>query len=190
MTSTHVDRNLDARCMCVLLAFSGCASAEAEAPVDAHSAELTAVGDEIKCFIRTLDGHYVTAVGGGGRTWDTLRTDATSPTDFETFTFVETAAQGGTDQKFKYAIRAFNGQYLTAVNGGGQIADVIHTDATQLSSWETFTVSSQRLGVYAIRTDLGHYMTAVGGGGKTDDAIHTNIARIGDWESFTLVCQL
>lgn len=193
MTSTHMDRNLDARSVrtsiFALLAVSACVSVEADAPVDDHGVELTAVGDEIKCAIRTSDKHYVTAVDGGGRTFDTVHTDATSVGDFQTFTFVETAPSIGND-RIRYGIRTFDGHYLSAVNGGGQIGDVIHTDSTSLSAWESFTLSSRQLGIYAIRTDLGHYLTAVSGGGRTDDAIHTNVARVGDWERFTLVCEL
>ena len=36
--------------------------------------------------IQTLDGHYVTAVGGGGRTTDTIHTDATRVGAWEKFT--------------------------------------------------------------------------------------------------------
>ena len=38
------------------------------------------------CDIQTLDGHYVTAVGGGGRTTDTIHTDATRVGAWEKFT--------------------------------------------------------------------------------------------------------
>ena len=34
-----------------------------------------------------------------------------------------------------------NGHYLTAVGGGGRTTDTIHSDATQVGSWEKFTVT-------------------------------------------------
>jgi hypothetical protein len=39
----------------------------------------------------------------------------------------------------KYALQTSTGNYLTAVGGGGRITDVIHSDATQINAWETFT---------------------------------------------------
>ena len=36
--------------------------------------------------IQTVDGHYVTAVGGGGRTTDTIHTDTTRVGAWEKFT--------------------------------------------------------------------------------------------------------
>jgi hypothetical protein len=36
-----------------------------------------------------------------------------------------------------YDLEAVNGHYLTAVGGGGRTTDVIHSDATQLLSWES-----------------------------------------------------
>jgi hypothetical protein len=37
-------------------------------------------------------------------------------------------------------IQSFDGHYLSAVGGGGRTTDVIHSNATQASTWETFTM--------------------------------------------------
>jgi hypothetical protein len=36
------------------------------------------------------------------------------------------------------AIQSNNGDFLTAVGGGGRTTDVIHTNATRISLWERF----------------------------------------------------
>jgi len=38
------------------------------------------------CVFQTVNGHYLTAVGGGGRTTDTIHTDATRVGAWEKFT--------------------------------------------------------------------------------------------------------
>ncbi len=81
------------------------------------------------------------------------------------------------------------GYYLTAVGGGGRITDVIHTDATRVSSWERFNLYYQGYSnVYAIQTTVSfNYLTAVDGGGRTSDVIHSNAIRPQSWERFNLV---
>ncbi|MCM2350557.1 MAG: hypothetical protein NDI69_11100 [Bacteriovoracaceae bacterium] len=44
-----------------------------------------AQAQEFKCTIRTYDGHYVTAVGGGGRITNVIHTDATRVGNWEKF---------------------------------------------------------------------------------------------------------
>jgi hypothetical protein len=73
--------------------------------------------------------------------------------------------------------------YLTAVGGGGRTTDVIHTDATQIGSWEGFRLPPDKYGWRnTIQTVDRHYLTAVGGGGN--DAIHTNAPTANLWEYF------
>ena len=86
------------------------------------------------CTIKTINGHYLTAVGGGGRTTDVIHSDATQLLGWEKFTLVW--QPNGT-----YAIQTSNGHYLTAVGGGGRITDTIHSDATTVRAWEEFTVT-------------------------------------------------
>src|SRR5262245_2333933 len=75
-------------------------------------------------------------------------------------------------------IQAFDGHYLTAVGGGGQTYNAIHTDATQGRSWEKLTLIDADKGTpvvtYGIRTVKGYYLTAVDGGGRNNNVIHTN----------------
>jgi hypothetical protein len=83
------------------------------------------------------------------------------------------------------AIQTVNGHFLTAVGGGGQTTDVIHTDATIIDAWEKFTLIDAGGGAYGLRTVNGHFLTAVGGGGRTTDVIHTDATQILAWEKFT-----
>jgi hypothetical protein len=136
------------------------------------------------CTLKTINGHYVTAVGGGGRTTDVIHTDATTPRAWEKFTLVDS----GDGSPIHYGIQTSNGHYLTAVGGGGRITDVIHSDATQLLGWEKFTLVGQPNGLYAIQTSNGHYLTAVGGGGRITDTIHSDATTVRAWEEFQVTC--
>ncbi|WP_413587565.1 fascin domain-containing protein [Bdellovibrio sp. HCB274] len=140
----------------------------------------------IKCAIKTYTGHYVTAVGGGGRLTDVIHTNAIRVGSWERFTFVDSCDGGSV---ISYGLRTVKGYYLTAVGGGGRITDVIHSDATQLQGWEKFKAISLGNGVYALQTLTGNYVTAVGGGGRITDTIHTDATQIGNWEKFRLECE-
>ncbi|QQE79542.1 hypothetical protein [Alicyclobacillus sp. SO9] len=90
--------------------------------------------------IRTSNGHYVTAVNGGGMGGPNddnfpIHTDATSIGPWEKFQIVQ--EPDGT-----YTFCTFTGFYLTAVNGGGmqQNDKPISTDRTEVREWETFTI--------------------------------------------------
>jgi hypothetical protein len=141
---------------------------------------------QLTCSFRTNNGHYVTAVGGGGRNYDVIHTDAVQVQAWERFVLVATneAPYGET----RYGIRTMTGNFLTAVGAGGKTTDVIHSDAVQLQDWEKFQLIWLGGRKYAIRTFDGHYVTAVGGGGMVADAIHTDATQIGAWEKFTLNC--
>jgi hypothetical protein len=166
----------------------GCAGAP-ESSMDPEETELgsssQAVNGPITCAIQTVDGHYLTAVGGGGRTTDVLHTNATWIRSWERFTLIDS---GDGSSNIHYGIQTVNGHYLTAVGGGGRVTDVIHSDATHLLAWEKFTLISQGNDVYAIQTINGHYLTAVGGGGRVWNTIHSDATRIGSWEKFRFKC--
>ena len=138
------------------------------------------------CTIQSYDGHYLSAIGGGGRTTDTIETNRTVPSTWETFTLVSTF--GG------YGIKTSNGHLLTAVGGGGRTTDVIETNRTVLQEWEKFNLvplaTDGRTGWYAIQTFDGHYLTAVnsGGIGSAFEAIHSNATQIQAWEEFAIGC--
>ena len=136
---------------------------------------------------------FLTAVGGGNRTTDVVHTDVTRIGAWERFRLllVDPASR-------QYAMQTPSGNYLTAVNGGGlsgpgvlpggQTTDVLHTDATQIQSWEKFWLKPSLHGWNnTIQTVNGNYLTATGGGGHTVDAIHTDATNAGDWEHFRVL---
>ena len=84
-------------------------------------------------------------------------------------------------------IQTINGNFLTAVGGGGRITDVVHTDARSIGSWEKFTLV-QSGNTVGLQTANGRYLTAVGGGGQITDVLHTDATGVGAWEQFRLVC--
>jgi hypothetical protein len=90
------------------------------------------------CTIQSFDGHYLSAIGGGGRTTDVIHTNATQASTWETFTMV---ISGDGASPFHYGIETSNGDFLTAVGGGGRTTDVIHSNATQIQAWEEFFIS-------------------------------------------------
>jgi len=136
------------------------------------------------CFILTYNGHYLTAVGGGGRIDDVIHSDATKGSTWETFKIVESSSVPGT-----YGIKTLTGNYLTVVDGGGRIEDVIHSDATKFRDWEEFRLVSLGNGYTALKTYRGNYLTAVSGGGRTTDVIHSDATKASTWESFKLNCR-
>ncbi|MEP7154027.1 MAG: hypothetical protein ABI856_20170, partial [Nitrospira sp.] len=132
--------------------------------------------------INTFRGNYLTAVAGGGRITDVVRTDATTPGPWEQYRLFLVLG-GGVPQQYAIQTAGFN--YLTAVDGGGRTSDVLHTDAKQVQTWETFRFGlDQRGWRNSIQTVNGHYLTAVGAGGKTTDAIHTDAVKADNWEYF------
>src|SRR5262245_24332125 len=90
-------------------------------------------------IIQTLQGYYVSAVGAGGLGGNfpasqVLQTERTSLADDALFSLSGPGVGGGSN------IRTFNGHFLTALGGGGKATDAFHTDATAVSTWETFSV--------------------------------------------------
>jgi len=91
--------------------------------------------------LQTSDGHYVTAVNGGGMGGPN---DSSAPahTDAKTIGIWETLTLNFLPNN-QLTIKVPNGRFLTAVNGGGMsgpAASPIHTDAVQHAEWETFTL--------------------------------------------------
>jgi dihydroxyacetone kinase len=94
----------------------------------------------------------------------------------------------------KVAIRTINGNYVTAVNGGGmgEAANLlpIHTDSINARGWEHFKINFQDSGFCTIQTLNGNYLTAVNGGGMGNrantDPVHTDQIVIEAWERFEL----
>jgi hypothetical protein len=154
-------------------------------------AAVPATGFSVVCTIQAFDGHYLSAIGGGGRTTDVIETNRTVPSTWETFTLVAT---GDDSLPIRYGIKTATGNWLTAVGGGGRTTDVIHSNATVLQAWEKFNFVPLTPGTgpgnYAIQTIDGHYLTAVnsGGIGSAVEAIHSNATQIQAWERFSVLC--
>jgi hypothetical protein len=139
----------------------------------------------MRCNILTYNGHYLTVVGGGGRTTNVVHTDATRAGTWEQITLVDLG-----EGNAQFGLQTYRGYFLTAVDSGGRTTNVLHSDARQLRDWEKFRIWSLGYGWYTIQAFDGHYLTAVNGGGvATDDAIHSNATRVGAWEKFQIVCK-
>lgn len=157
-------------------------------------ASLTGAGaaqaaDPNTCFIQTSSGNYITAVGAGGRTTDVMHTNATVPSTWERFTLVYTGDGS------HYGLRTSLGYYVTAVNSGGlsssDVPDVLHTNATVLSTWEEFSfVSGGGDGTLGIRAFDGHLLSALDGGGRTSRAFDSNRTVLSTWEKFRFTCNV
>jgi hypothetical protein len=140
----------------------------------------------LRCTIQAYDGHYLTAVGGGGRTYEAIHTNARMARSWESFVLIDT----GEGSPIKYGIQTASGNFLTAVGGGGRTTDVIHSDAVQIRDWEKFTFNSLGFGWYSIQTINGRYLTAVNSGGLAiPDALHTDAVRVDRWEKFKVTCR-
>jgi len=135
--------------------------------------------------IGTYRGNYLTAVDGGGRIVDVVRTNVTTAGPWEQYRLFLVLGSGVPQQ---YAIQTASANYLTAVGVGGQTADPLHTDAKQVQSWETFRFYlDPSTGFHAIQTVGMNYLTALGGGGHADPpAVHTDAAKVDNWEKFHL----
>ena len=91
--------------------------------------------------IQTVDGHYLTAMSGGG--WNdnainnpAFHTDATKIQAWEEFTLVPL----NNGKSFAYAIRTVRGYYLTAVDGGGRNTVVMDDLIDRVQNWEQFQI--------------------------------------------------
>jgi hypothetical protein len=94
---------------------------------------------------------------------------------------------GGGSTSLVVSLRADNGQYVVAENGGGW---VVNANRDAIGPWETFNLidldgGSLRDGDFvAFQASSGHYLQAVDGGGGTMLAIGP---RADPWETFILV---
>ncbi len=155
----------------------------------------------IKVAIKTINGNYLTAASGGGLGGPAsgpfavaLNTNATQVGPWEKFYFIWVD-----EVHLKFALQTINGNYITAVNGGGITGPnsslaPIHTDATQIGPWEIFQLTYlnelNKPTMVTLQTSDGHYLTAVGGGGiggSTIVPIHTDATKIDVWETFTFI---
>ena len=171
--------------MTLLAVGCGAASDVKSGSTGSAGASLLASNGPLNCTIQTANGRFLTAVGGGNRTFDVIHTDATRALAWEKFQLIDS---GDGSSPIHYGIKTVDGHYLTAVNGGGLVNDVIHSNATVLQAWEKFTLNSLGGGLYSVQSNDGHYVTANNGGGLINDTIHTDATRVGAWEKFRFTC--
>ena len=76
----------------------------------------------------------------------------------------------------KIAIRASNGNYLCAENGGG---DAVVANRLTAAEWETFTVNDEGFGKISLQAANGQYVVAENGGGAQ---VLANRNARGPWE--------
>ena len=105
---------------------------------------LVYTGDGLHYGLRTVFGYYLTAVNSGGLTTattpDVLHSDATNLLNWEKFSFVNNG-DGGPGQPSTWGIRAFDGHYLTALDGGGRTFAAFNSNESTVRSWEKFRIT-------------------------------------------------
>lgn len=97
------------------------------------------------------------------------------------------------DSAVMVALRTINGNYVTAVNGGGmgEAANKlpVHTDASRVSTWEQWRITFGSDGYCTIQAPSGNYLTAVNGGGVSAMPGHpvaTDRTAPNEWEMFMM----
>jgi len=161
------------------------------------TAQRMGLSKTVQAQIITPQGGLLLAVNGGGlggadsgADTTALRTDATSPGAWGSFTFVVRGKH--------FALRTAKGYYVTAVDGGGVgdtlVEEGLHqplvTNGTASSLYTIFTLIPLTGDQIAIRTpDQQHYVTAVDGGGVAGRGrvpLRTNTKTAGGNGWFTL----
>ena len=143
--------------------------------------------------IGTFNNHFLTALGGGGKTTDAFHTDATSASTWEQFRLIKCGDLGS---GYTYAIiqtgvkatSSPSNQYLNAVDGGGRATQAM-TAFGDLGLNARFKLIGLADGSFAVQAPDGiHYVTADDGGGiEGGDALLTNQTHIQAWETFKIV---
>jgi hypothetical protein len=164
---------------------------------------------------KTANGHFLTAVNGGGFSGGGAALQTGSTQVGASQTFVMQTSLGPLLLPKQFTLKTVTGDFVTAVDGGGMggpndASSPIHTDASAIGSWEMFTVSAvpcattqQEMDVLSnpatlstytfcanIQTADGHFVTALNGGGVgglNNVPIHTNATQAGSWETFQFV---
>jgi hypothetical protein len=144
-------------------------------------------------YLLTDGDYFLLAAGGGGDISDSaiqtqfkyvLDTGTTTPSPVGAFELFNVYKEGTANL---FAFQTSNGNFITAVDGGGLTTDVLHTDAVSVGAWEQFRIAQTGpSGAFSvsIQTHSNNFLTAVGLGGKTTDAIHSDATKVGSWETF------
>jgi len=161
---------------------------------------LAAIPSGAPIALRTYDGHYVSDVGGGGH-------EGQPDCGFRAVALHDNASEIGPAERFRvtrvpgtnrFALQTADGEFLTAVNGGGiggppdaRGFSQLHTNAENIGPWERFHLVKLGGGEIALRTPDGyHYVSAAntgGCGGPNDVPFHTDAETLGPWEQFAIV---
>lgn len=120
--------------------------------------------------LRTADGDYVRAEGGGG---DGVKADRSSPSTHESFKIEDIGAG-------QVAILSYDNYYLRARNGGGSS---IWFDRGSVGDHEKWTPVSLSGGKWAFKCANGNYLVAENGGGGP---LNCDRSSVGSWERFTV----
>jgi hypothetical protein len=127
-------------------------------------------------YILTAAGYYLGAPDGGGHIDDTaIQTDIPYASGEMIGSWLKFTLWR--DFIGHFAFQTSGGNFVTAVGGGGQSSDVIHTDATDIAAWEEFQVAWFDVVWSSIQTASKNFLTAVGAGGHLTDAIHSAALR-------------
>jgi hypothetical protein len=157
--------------------------------------------------VQTINQHYLTAVGQGGKYEDAIHSDANQIKSWEYFRIVK-CGDLGTD--YQYTIVTNDGTALSAPDGGGSRRNTIVKGPSAGEpvdrSWSRFKLIRQSDGTYALQTANGvNFVTALQGGGLvqkalepdcglfeaclggTTDIFHTDATQVRGWEKFRFV---
>jgi hypothetical protein len=147
------------------------------------SAGFNVAGYAYTINLRSINGYYVCAEGGGGREVVANRY-AAGP--WETFTLLDTNG-GSLESGDTVNIQSISGYYLCAEGSGGR--EVV-ANRYQPYSWEQFVITNLSTGgtvssghQIAIQVNNGQYWCAENGGGSV---VNANRSWIGPWEQFTI----
>src|SRR5262245_36125489 len=85
----------------------------------------------------------------------------------------------------KIALKASNGLYLTAENGGGidgRLGGIaLRARGTQIDAWQQFVQLDAGDDYFTLQTSDGYFVTAEGGGGGV---LRTDAVEAGPWEKW------
>lgn len=136
--------------------------------------------------LRTFDGHFLTALGGGGKKTAAFHTDATVENEWEWFSVLKSGDLGS---GFRYAIRP------AGVDNTSAFLTVLGAQPTMtfdhlLSANSIFTLAQLDDGRYALQLPDGErYVSAVGGGGLANGDNLLTATHVLAWEKFRFVDQ-
>jgi hypothetical protein len=89
-------------------------------------------GDQVAIQIYATPWNFTAVNGGGGA----LKANSQGGGSYEIFTISKTSGSGALQNGDEVTLRAFNGQYCSAENDGG---DVVNCNRSAIGPWETFT---------------------------------------------------